>query len=133
VLRRDILGDDSACADYDVVADLNIPEQARAGTDEDPVPDNGGIFAYYPRPERPIADRHVLKDDGISLEHRLSIDGDAESVMHKADAVIHHDLWGEITGIPSAQPSLNNLSDLGAAAVVETTGKSPHSVITSVH
>ena len=133
MLRGDVLGDDGARADYDVVADLNIPEKARACTYEDSVPNNRGFFPIYPRPKRPITDSHVLEDDGISLEYSLSIDDDTESVVHEGDAAVHHNLRGEVAGIPPSQPSLYDLGALGMAPVMEAAGKPPHSVITSVH
>jgi hypothetical protein len=133
MLRRDIFGDDSTCADDDVVTDLNIAKQASASTYEDSVPDYGCLFTYYPRSECPVADGHVLKDGGIALEHCLPVDDDAESVMHKPYAVIHYDLWREIAGVPSAQPAPNDLRGLGVSTVMQAIGDTPHSVIASVH
>lgn len=133
MFRRNVLGDDRTCADYDVVADLNIAQQASTSTYEDSVPDYGRLFTYYPRSECPVADGHVLKDNGIALEHRLPVDDDAESVMHKSNAVIHYDLWREIAGVPSAQPTPNDLRGLDVSPVMQAIGDTPHSVIVSVH
>jgi hypothetical protein len=118
VLRWDVPGNNGTRTDYDVVTDLNIAQQAGASADENPVSDNWSFLAVDSLPECPIAYRYILKDDSVSLEHCLSIDDDAESVVYKPDAVVHHDLWWKVAGIAAAQPSLDDLRGLSVPPLV---------------